>query len=132
MRRLTRLAALGTTAGLTASALAADRDDPESGGQTDSLHPGLLRLIHQVVTDAHQARREVSVCGEIAADPLGALALAALEVDSMSVPVNQYAATRKALSGHAVAELAELKPQLLHQRTSGTVRKLLQEWSQKG
>jgi phosphotransferase system enzyme I (PtsP) len=118
--------ALGTN-DLTASALALDRDDPTSSGQIDSLHPGLLRLIHLVVTDAHKARRAVSVCGEIAADPLGAMALAALEVDSISVPVNQFVAARQAIANCQARALAELKPQLLRQRTAREVRTLLEE-----
>jgi phosphotransferase system enzyme I (PtsP) len=120
--------ALGTN-DLTAAALGLDRDDPVAAGQADSLHPGLLRMIHSVVGDAHRARRAVSVCGEIAADPLGALALAALEVDSISVPVNQFSAALKALSGQQAPALAELKPQLLRQRTAHAVRALLDVWS---
>src|SRR5207302_11052045 len=85
--------ALGTN-DLTASALGLDRDDPVAASQADSLHPGLLRLIDDVVTKAHAANRPVTVCGEMAADPLGALALAALKIDSLSVPVNEYAATQ--------------------------------------
>jgi phosphoenolpyruvate-protein kinase (PTS system EI component) len=120
--------ALGTN-DLTAAALGLDRDDPVAASQIDSLHPGLLRMIHTVVGDAHRARRAVSVCGEIAADPLGAVALAALEVDSISVPVNQFTAARQALSGHEVPALAELKPQLLRQRTGHAVRALLERWT---
>jgi phosphoenolpyruvate-protein kinase (PTS system EI component) len=119
--------ALGTN-DLTASALGLDRDDPVAASQADSLHPGLLRLIHDVVRDAHAAGRPVSVCGEMAADPLGALALAALQVDSLSVPVNQLAAARQALAGHSASELAELKPLLLRQRTAGAIRELLRDW----
>jgi phosphotransferase system enzyme I (PtsP) len=119
--------ALGTN-DLTASALGLDRDDPVAASQIDSLHPGLLRLIQSVVGDAHRARRAVSVCGEIAADPLGTVALAALEVDSISVPVNQFAAARQALAGQQVPALAELKPQLLRQRTAHAVRALLERW----
>jgi phosphotransferase system enzyme I (PtsP) len=120
--------ALGTN-DLTAAALGLDRDDPVAATQIDSLHPGILRMIHTVVGDAHRARRPVSVCGEIAADPLGAVALAALEVDSMSVPVNQFVATRQALAGQQAPALAELKPQLLRQRTARAVRALLEVWS---
>jgi phosphotransferase system enzyme I (PtsP) len=86
----------------------------------------VLRLLHAVVADAHRAGRPVSVCGEIAADPLGAVALAALGVDSVSVPVNQFAATRAVLAGCAPARLAELKLALLRQRTAQGVRDLLQ------
>jgi phosphoenolpyruvate-protein kinase (PTS system EI component) len=119
--------ALGTN-DLTASAMGLDRDEHVAAGQIDALTPGVLRLIHSVVSDAHRARRAVSVCGEIAADPLGAMALAALEVDSISVPVNQFAATRHTLFETAPATLAELKSQLLRQRTARAVRTLLEGW----
>src|SRR5207244_1993922 len=69
--------ALGTN-DLAASALGLDRDDPATAGLADPLHPGLLRLIGRAVADVHAAGRPVTVCGEAAADPLGALALAAL------------------------------------------------------
>ena len=116
--------ALGTN-DLAASALGLDRDDPVAASQADPLHPGLLRLIDGVVTDAHAADRPVTVCGEMAADPLGALALAALGVDSLSVPVNQFAATRQALATVDPATLPELRTRLLQQRTGAAVRSVL-------
>ncbi len=122
--------ALGTN-DLGASALGVDRDDPVAASLIDPLHPGLLRLLSQMVVAAHQGGKPVTVCGEMAADPLGALALAALGVDALSVPVNQYAATRRAVAGYAPDRLAELPPRLLAQRTAGGVRGILQEW-QKG
>jgi phosphotransferase system enzyme I (PtsP) len=115
--------ALGTN-DLTASALGLGRDDPAEG-QADPLHPGLLRLLAAVVADAHAAGRPVSVCGETAADPLGAAALAALGVDVLSVPVNQWTATRRALAGWTAAGLAAVRPELLRARTAAAVRALL-------
>ncbi|MBY0228913.1 MAG: GAF domain-containing protein [Gemmataceae bacterium] len=122
--------ALGTN-DLTASALGLDRDDPAAAGQLDPLHPGLLRLVHSVVSEAHRGRKPVSVCGEIAADPLGAVALAALEVDSLSVAVNQYPTIREAFAALKPASLADLRPQLLRQRTARGVRLLLEGWGKK-
>jgi phosphoenolpyruvate-protein kinase (PTS system EI component) len=116
--------ALGTN-DLAASALGLDRNDPVAAGQIDVLHPGLLSLVERVTADAHAAGRPVSVCGEAAADPLGACALAALGVDSLSVPVNQIAATRQALASLAPDALAGLSPRLLRQRTARGVRDLL-------
>jgi phosphoenolpyruvate-protein kinase (PTS system EI component) len=116
--------ALGTN-DLAASALGLDRDDPVAASQADALHPGLLRLIDSVVTDAHAANRPVTVCGEMAADPLGALALAALRVDSLSVPVNQFAAARQALAAVEPATLPKLRSALLRQRTGAAVRNVL-------
>jgi phosphotransferase system enzyme I (PtsP) len=118
---------LGTN-DLTASALGLDRDVPVAAGLADPLHPGLLRLIDDVVTDAHEAGRPVTVCGEMAADPLGALALAALRVDALSVPVGQLTATRQALAGVAPGALADLRAQLLRQRTAKAIRQLLRQW----
>jgi phosphotransferase system enzyme I (PtsP) len=118
--------AIGTN-DLTASALGMDRDDPLLARQADTLHPGLIHLIHAVTAAAHVAGRSVSVCGEIAADPLGALALAALGIDTLSVPVNQLTAARQALAGCNAAALAEMKTELLRQRTTHAVRMLLQQ-----
>jgi phosphotransferase system enzyme I (PtsP) len=88
-------------------------------------------MIHDVVENAHAADRPVSVCGEIAADPLGALALAALGVDTLSVPVNQLDAARQALADCEASALAGLKAELLGQRTTGAIRTLLQQSSRR-
>jgi phosphoenolpyruvate-protein kinase (PTS system EI component) len=119
--------AVGTN-DLTASALGLDRDDPLAARQADPLHPGLIRLVHRVTSDAHAAGRPVSVCGEFAADPLGALALAALGVDTLSVPVNQFANARQALAGCPAEKLADLRTELLWQRTTAAMRTVLQKW----
>jgi len=120
--------ALGTN-DLTASALGLDRDDPMAAAQLDPLHPGLLRLIHEVVRAAHRAGKPVTVCGEMAADAQGCLALVALEVDSLSVPVNQLRTVRRALYGLNPGKVRELVPQMVRQRTAGHVRTLLREWA---
>jgi phosphotransferase system enzyme I (PtsP) len=118
--------ALGTN-DLTASALGLDRDDPVAASQADPLHPGMLHLIDGVIGDAHAAGRPVTVCGEMAADPLGAAALAALGVDALSVPVNQFAAARRSLARRNAEELAALRPKLLAQRTIEGVRGVLRQ-----
>jgi phosphotransferase system enzyme I (PtsP) len=117
--------ALGTN-DLVASALGIDRDDPVGAGLNDSLHPGVLRTIRDVVTAAHAAGRPVTVCGEMAADPLGAVALTAFAVDALSLPVGQLASARRALSEHSPDKLREFAPRLLEVRTAGQVRDLIQ------
>ena len=65
-------------------------------------------------------------------DPVAAITqrfTAALEVDSLSVAVNQFRATRQALAGQQAPRLAELKPQLLRQPTTRAVRGLLERWN---
>jgi phosphoenolpyruvate-protein kinase (PTS system EI component) len=123
--------ALGTN-DLSATSLGIDRDDPVAVHQADPLHPGLLLLIDNVVGQAHEAGRPVSVCGEMGADPLGSLALAALHVDAVSVAVNEFAATRQALARLDPAGLGELRALLLRKRTASGVRELLQGWQGPG
>ncbi len=122
--------ALGTN-DLSSSALGIGRDDPLAASCVDPLHPGLLRLIDDVVSIAHAMGRPVTVCGEVTADPVGALALAALQIDSLSVPVNQYLNARQCLSRISAENLIRLKPQLLRQRTATEIRCILAEWLQK-
>lgn len=120
--------ALGTN-DLTASALGIDRDDPVAAGQNDPLHPGMLRLIHEVVRHAHQAHRPVTVCGEMAADPQGCLALIALEVDTLSVPVAQLRSVRRLLAQLSREHALDLAPEMLRQKTAESVRAFLRKWS---
>ena len=119
--------ALGTN-DLASSALGIDRDDPVAAGQIDALHPGVLRLIADVQGAARKAGRPVSVCGEMAGDPLGGLALSALGVDSLSVAVNQYAATQRAVAQRQGADLGSLREKLLAQDSAAGVRRMLGEW----
>src|SRR5262249_61733212 len=53
--------ALGTN-DLTASALGLGRDDAVVAADADPLHPGMVRLIDRIVTDAHAAGKPVTVC----------------------------------------------------------------------
>jgi phosphotransferase system enzyme I (PtsP) len=120
--------ALGTN-DLTASALGCDRHDAVGADPDDCLHPGLLRMIRDVVAAAHQAGRPVAVCGEMAADPEGALALAALQVDSLSVPVTQLGSIRQVLATRPGDRLAALGQQLVEVPRSAAARDLLCQWS---
>ena len=109
--------ALGTN-DLIASVLGIDRERPVGATRHDALHPGLLRIISQVVETADRVTRRVSVCGGMAGVPKGALALAALQVDALSIAVQQLHAIRRLLSQQNGRELKGLKSDILRKRTS--------------
>lgn len=119
--------ALGTN-DLVASLLGLDRDDPVGSSRSDPLHPGVLRMILEAVEAAHRAGRTVSVCGELASDPQGVLALAALRVDTLSVAVDRLDPTRRALARQSPESLADLASRLRPLRTADAVRRLLRHW----
>ncbi len=70
---------------LTQYTLAVDRSHPVLAPLYSEFHPSVLNLIHHVVKGAHPYRKKVCVCGEMAADPLGAIILMGLGVDELSV-----------------------------------------------
>ncbi len=70
---------------LTQYLLAVDRNNPSVAGLFDDLHPAVLRAIHHVVEGAHRHRVPVSICGELAGNPLAAPILVGMGVDSMSM-----------------------------------------------
>jgi phosphotransferase system enzyme I (PtsI) len=65
--------------------LAADRVDPRVSTHYQPLHPAVLRVIRHVVEAAEARPIPVSVCGEMAAEPLHALVLVGLGVRELSM-----------------------------------------------
>lgn len=65
--------------------LAVDRSDPRVSRHYQPLHPAVLRTLRTVVEAGARSGIEVSVCGEMAADPLHALVLLGLGVRDLSM-----------------------------------------------
>jgi phosphotransferase system, enzyme I, PtsP len=65
--------------------LAVDRNNGQVTTPYDSMHPAVLAAIDHVVKVAHIQQRPVSVCGEMAGDPAGALLLLGMGVDALSM-----------------------------------------------
>ena len=65
--------------------LAVDRTNARLADLYNPFHPSVVRQLHQVSRVSRAAGIEVSVCGEMAANPLGAFLLLGLDIDSLSV-----------------------------------------------
>ena len=75
--------------------LAIDRVNDRIAHLYEPTHPSVLRVIRHVVVEAHRARIKVSVCGEMAGDPIFTALLFGLGVDELSmtpplVPAARY------------------------------------------
>jgi len=65
--------------------LAVDRSNGKIASMYEPHHPAVLRSIKMIVDGAHEEGIPVSVCGEMAADPISALLLVGLGVDELSM-----------------------------------------------
>ena len=79
---------------LTQYVLAAGRDSSAVANLLDPLHPAVLELIARVAAACDRAGREVSVCGEMAAQPECLRALLDGGIRAVSVPPAALAATK--------------------------------------
>jgi phosphocarrier protein FPr len=75
---------------LTQYTLAMDRQNPILAQETDGLHPAVLNLIKTTVEGAKKYRRPVGVCGGVAGDKTGALLLAGLGIDELSMTLGTF------------------------------------------
>ena len=70
---------------LTQYLLAVDRNNPRVASLYDSLHPGVLRAMQRIVLDCQQHQLDISVCGELAGEPMGAMLLLAMGCNKLSM-----------------------------------------------
>ncbi len=64
---------------------AIDRGNPRVSGRFDALSAPVLRALRDIVNRAQAHHKPVTLCGELASQPVGALALAAIGYRSFSV-----------------------------------------------
>lgn len=77
--------------------LAVDRTNARLAPLYDPFHPSVVRQLHSVARVGRAAGLEVSVCGEMAANPLGAFLLLGLDILSLSVGWSSLPEIKKAI-----------------------------------
>lgn len=70
---------------LTQYLLAVDRNNSRVANLYDSYHPAVLRALNHIAEHAQQQLIELSLCGELAGEPGGALLLLAMGYDKLSM-----------------------------------------------
>ncbi len=107
---------------LTQYLLAVDRNNARVAALYDYLHPAVLMALKEVVSAAHAEGKPISICGEMAGDPVAAVLLLAMGFDSLSMNSTHLPKVkwllRKMTFAHAQELLAEVSrmdnPQLIH------------------
>jgi phosphotransferase system enzyme I (PtsP) len=108
------------------SLLGIERGDDSLASLKTPLEPTYLRAVRHVVKLARAQGKEVTVCGEAASHPKGALALAALGVTAISVPPDDLPRVRGQFAKRATpADLEGLARRLITARDVPTIETLL-------
>lgn len=93
---------------------AADRCDPAVAHRYDALSPAAFAVFDQLLTACNEAGVTISVCGEIAARPLDAMALVGLGFRNLSMPPANIGAVKSMIRHLTVVQLAEYLHNLRH------------------
>ena len=117
-------ASLGTN-DLLQYTLAVDRGNPALERYRDSLHPAHLRLIQLAVEAADAAAIELSVCGEMAGDPVAAVALVGLGIRSLSMSATSIGPVRRAIRSVSQADAARVARAACDVTTASHVRAMI-------
>ena len=98
---------------LTQYILAVDRNNPQVADLYHAYHPAVLRSIHSVVDAGHSVGCEVTICGELAGDPGGALLLTAMGFDGLSMNATSLPRVKSVLQRFTLAELKTLLDEVM-------------------
>jgi len=105
--------------------LAADRNNASVRHYYDQHHPAVLHSIKRVADAANKAGKKVSVCGEMAADPLSALLLAGMGIREFSLSAPSIPIIKQAIREHSMEECRKLARAALACRSNADVSRCL-------
>jgi phosphotransferase system, enzyme I, PtsP len=107
---------------LTQYLLAVDRNNGRVASLYDALHPAVLRAVMQVIEGAHRHGKPVSVCGEMAGDPAGAVLLLGMGIDSLSMSVSSLLRVKWVIRSFTHAQARALLEEALRLEDPGAIR----------
>jgi phosphoenolpyruvate-protein phosphotransferase (PTS system enzyme I) len=108
-------------------ALAIDRVNEQVAYLYEPLHPAVLRMLRAVVSAAHNEGIWVSMCGEMAGDPLYSLLLIGLGFDELSMTPGSIPPVKRIIRSVTFGQAANLAQDLFRCATAQEVEKLLRQ-----
>jgi phosphoenolpyruvate-protein phosphotransferase (PTS system enzyme I) len=112
---------------LTQYVLAVDRNNARLASRFTSFHPAVLRLLDRTVAVGRKAGLEVSVCGELAASPLGVYMLVGLGITALSVSPSSLPEIKKVVRSVPAADARACVSEALEAPDSASVTRILEE-----
>jgi phosphoenolpyruvate-protein phosphotransferase (PTS system enzyme I) len=109
--------------------LAVDRTDDRVSRLYEPLHPAIIRMLRLAARAGRRRGIPVSVCGEMAADPVLLTLLVGLGLTEFSMAPTAIPLAKQALRGLHSRQAAQMAARALRARTGGEIEKLLVEFT---
>jgi phosphoenolpyruvate-protein kinase (PTS system EI component) len=107
--------------------LAVDRNNKQVSYLYQPLHPAVLQAIDRVIRVAQQQQKPLSVCGEMAADPMYAAILVGMGIRRLSMTPTAIPLVKEAVKAIDTQIVYQLVQEALTQNTAMAIEKFLCE-----
>tara|TARA_B110000967_G_C18898383_1_gene572543 strand:- start:1589 stop:3874 length:2286 start_codon:yes stop_codon:yes gene_type:complete len=112
---------------LTQYLLAVDRNNPRVANLYHALHPSVLRALKIIHEQATAVNCQISVCGEVAGDPIGAVVLLGLGYENLSMSANSLLKVKSMLNQVSKSEARILAKRALRMSDASSVSVFLSD-----
>ena len=112
---------------LTQYLLAVDRNNPRVANLYHALHPSVLRALKIIYEQATAVNCQISVCGEVAGDPIGAVVLLGLGYENLSMSANSLLKVKSMLNQVSKSEARILAKRALRMSDASSVSVFLSD-----
>lgn len=112
---------------LTQYILAVDRNNPRVAGLYAAYHPAVLRALQYIARETRREGKPVSICGEMAADPGGALLLMAMGYEVLSMNANNLPRVKSAIRGVSLVRAQSLLSRVLRMGDAEEIHQYLRD-----
>ena len=102
-----------------------DRGNDRVASLYEPSHPGVVRTLKQIVESANKAKIPVSVCGELAGDPLYTALLIGLGIERLSMTSTSIPRVKYLIRAIKMADAKALAKKVLEKDTAEEVHALL-------
>jgi phosphotransferase system enzyme I (PtsI) len=108
-------------------AVAVDRSNERVAYLFDALHPGVLRLIKGTIEAGHRRGIPVGMCGEMCGDPLSAILLLGLGLNSFSMSPSVIPEIKRMIRSISLSDARSIASEAMTCKTPAQVRSYLQD-----
>ncbi len=105
--------------------LAVDRGNEVVSDLYQEFNPAVIKTIHHIIKEGHRTGKPVSMCGEMAGEPVALLLLLGLGLDEFSMNPHILPEIKKIIRSVSYAEAEEIAHKVLEMKTEDEIKDFL-------